>query len=288
MDCDGEKQRSMPRSEVHKAPPHWREAEDQVRRLCAAPRFGLISDFDGTLSELTEHPNDAVILPDNAAALDALAQRIAIIALISGRSAVDLYQRFPRERIVYYGNHGLERRTPQGVDIVPEAAPWEEPLKALLRELAAGGLPDPAILIENKGTTAAIHYRMAHDPQAVRSALETRLAPLAARFGLQMSEGHLVWEIKPPLALNKGTAAAAVVHDHALDSVLFLGDDTTDISAMKTLRALRERGAVKTLSIGVIEKKRPLAGLLEAADLIAHGPHDVADLLDTLAQAAGA
>ncbi len=278
----------MSRSEVRKTPPHWSEAEDQVRRLCAAPRFGLISDFDGTLSELTEHPNDAVILPDNAAALDALAQRIAIIALISGRSAVDLYQRFPRERIVYYGNHGLERWTPQGVDIVPEAAPWEEPLKALLREFAAGGLPDPAILIENKGATAAIHYRMAHDPQAVRTALETRLAPLVDHFGLQMSEGHLVWEIKPPLALNKGTTAAAVVHDHALDSVLFLGDDTTDISAMKTLRALRERGAVKTLSIGVIQKKRPLAGLLEAADLIAHDPHDVADLLHSLAQAAGA
>lgn len=277
----------MPCSEVSETPPHWSEAQDQLRRLCAAPRFGLISDFDGTLSELTEHPNDAVILADNAAALDALAPRIAIIALISGRSALDLYQRFPRERLVYYGNHGLERWTPQGVDIVPEAAPWAESLEALLREFAAGGLPDPAVLIENKGATAAIHYRMAHDPQAARSALEASLAPLANRFGLQMSEGHLVWEIKPPLALNKGTAAAAVVHAHALDSVLFLGDDTTDISAMKALRTMREHGTIKTLSIGVIQVKRPLTSLLEAADLVAHGPHDVAELLQTLARTMG-
>ncbi|MFQ3567379.1 MAG: trehalose-phosphatase [Aggregatilineales bacterium] len=277
----------MPLSEISSTPPHWSEAKDQLSHLCAVPRFGLISDFDGTLSELTEHPNDAVILLNNATALDALAQRIAIIALISGRSALDLYQRFPHQQIIYYGNHGLERWTPQGVDTAPEVAPWVEPLKALLREFAAGGLPDPAVLIENKGATAAIHYRMARDPQAVQSALQTSLAPLVERFGLQMSEGHLVWEIKPPLALDKGTAAAAVVHDHALDGVLFLGDDTTDIAAMKALRTLRKHGTIKALSIGVAHSQRPLAGLFEAADLIAHGPHDVAELLRELLHAAG-
>lgn len=265
---------------------HWSEREDALRALLARRRFGVLSDFDGTLSHFTESPGAAALTPENLAALDRLANDGTIVALISGRSAGDLRARFPHPGARYSGNHGLDYWTGDAVAIVEAARPWQAALGALLDSLGPFG--DPQILIENKGVTASLHYRAAADPLAASAEIAARLGPLCEEYGLQLGRGNQVWEIKPPLALNKGTALAAIVADAGLDGVLFLGDDTTDLLAMAELRRLRApddagRAPIQGMSVGVVHGLGSPKELRDFCDVVANGPDDVARLLGWIA-----
>lgn len=265
---------------------HWSECVGALRELLARPHFGILSDFDGTLSHFAEFPDDAAMVPENGAALDRLAASGATVALISGRSAADLRRRFPRSGFQYSGNHGLDRWEGSAVATVEAAQPWETALGTLLTDL--GTFDDPAILIENKGVTATLHYRATADPLAASEEIAARLTPLSEAYGLQLTRGNQVWELKPPLALNKGTALASIVAEAGLDGVLFLGDDTTDLLAMAELRRLRapdDDGTVPIvgLSVGVIHGLGSPKELRDFCDMVANGPDDVARLLGWLA-----
>jgi trehalose 6-phosphate phosphatase len=266
--------------------PHWTAGKGALERLLASRRLGVLSDFDGTLSHFVEVPEAATITPENARALDCLSRRGAVVALLSGRSAGDLQRRFPRPGLLYIGNHGLDHWDNGTVELVEEARPWRTALETLLAELPP--FSDPAIAVEDKGVTATIHFRAAADPLAASWEIEERLRPLCALYELQLSAGNQVWEIKPPLALNKGTALAWVVAQQGLDSVLFLGDDRTDLLAMAELRRLRtahdgEPAPLQGLSIGVVHGLGSPQELGDFCDLIANGPDDVARLLAWLA-----
>jgi trehalose 6-phosphate phosphatase len=266
--------------------PHWRTQEAQLRALLATPRFGVISDFDGTLSPFTEIPNAATIAPANAAALDRLLALGVPVALLSGRSAGDLRARFTRPALTYVGNHGLDYWDGATTTLVEEARPWRVALTAVLDELPP--FDDPAILIENKGVTATIHYRATADQGVASAAIEAAVRPLCERHGLALNSGNQIWEIKPPLALNKGTALAAIVAARGLDSILFLGDDTTDLLAMAELRRLRAPGddgvaPLQGVSVGVLHGDDTPVELDDFCDLVATDPDDVARLFDWLA-----
>ena len=268
------------------ARPHWRTQEARLRALLDAPHFGIISDFDGTLSPFTATPDAARINPANAAALDRLLALGVPVALLSGRSAGDLRSRFPRPALTYVGNHGLDRWDGATTALVEEARPWRIALEATLAALPP--FDDPAIVIENKAITATLHYRAAADRAAARAAIEAVARPLCAMHGLALNAGNQIWEIKPPLALNKGTALAAIVAERGLDGVLFLGDDTTDLLAMaelRRLRAPRDDGAapLRGLAVGVLHGDDTPPELDQLCDLVATDTADVARLFDRLA-----
>lgn len=256
---------------------HWKNHLDKLQSIIAAPRLGIISDFDGTLSEFANTAAEAVIVDENARALDLLAQRVSLVALVSGRGVADLRTRFERASLHYYGNHGFDRWHEDKVQIVPAVQEWRAPLDQLLAEFT---LPsDPGVYVEDKGVTVAIHFRLAADPETMQDRLLEQLQPLCARYGFALSEGRYIWEIKPPLGLTKGTAVQALVKDHQLDSAIFLGDDVTDLTAMAALRALREEGRIQAVSVGVVYLNGEPPGMREICDVTAHGPHDVARLL---------
>ncbi len=262
---------------------HWSQHRDQLLQLITQPRFGVISDFDGTLSPFVTRPQDALISPATARALDRLHDRVSVIALVSGRAVADLRSRFPRDWLVYYGNHGMDFWHEGRVETVPLAQRWVEPLQKLLKEF---GEPDlPGVILENKGVTASVHYRLAQNPAEARQSLYEMLHPLCARYGLALSEGQFVWEIKPPVKLTKGTAAQAVVHEYRLDSVLFLGDDLTDVDAMRALKRFADdpQRDLLALSVGILHSSTP-PEITQHADLFAEGVDDTAALLNWIGE----
>jgi trehalose 6-phosphate phosphatase len=262
--------------------PHWTHCQDTLRHLLTAGRFGIISDFDGTLSHFVVAASTAMLTPASAAALRSLIAGGATVALVSGRAVADLRSRFPHPAVMYYGNHGLEYWHDGAVQVVPEARPWLAPLRALLAELDAP--PVSGVVVENKGVTASVHYRAAANPAATGAMLAERLTPLCARYGLRLSAGNQIWEIKPPVALDKGTATRAIVQGAHLDTVLFCGDDTTDLTAMAEIGRLRDVGELPlALAVGVLHRQGTPPGLLDHCDLTANGPDDVAGLLAWLA-----
>jgi trehalose 6-phosphate phosphatase len=258
---------------------HWTQQQDMLRRLIDEPRFGIVSDFDGTLAPYASTPGGASIMPEIAEIVDTLRERVVVFALVSGRGVNDLRQRYERPWAVYYGNHGIEFWSPSGPQHAPDALRWVEPLQAFLSDFGDPGID--GAFVEDKGVTAAIHYRMTNDPARSRQLLRQRLTPLVERYGLRLSEGQSIFEIKPPVDLHKGTAAQAIVAEHALRSVLFLGDDITDVDAMLRLRTLAAEpaGRLTAVSVGVVHANTPSA-VYEACDMTAHGVEDVHALLE--------
>jgi trehalose 6-phosphate phosphatase len=261
--------------------PHWTECTTQLAALATLPRLGILADFDGTLAHFTLDPMTTPVDPANATAIDRLHEAGVTIALISGRPVVSLRDRFPRPFITYHGSHGLDYWEGNEARLHDLARPWEAPFQALLSEL--GTLPYTGIHIENKRGTGSVHYRQTPDPTAIRGDLYDRLKPLAEKYGFNLSEGRWIWEIKPPIPVNKGTSVRTLVDRLGLEGAIFLGDDITDLSAFQAMRDLAATRRIQSLVIGV---KQPDGGpqeVREGADMLATNPDDVANVLNALA-----
>ncbi|HUF37945.1 MAG TPA: trehalose-phosphatase [Anaerolineales bacterium] len=264
----------------------WHEAKSTLLApLRDKLRLGLVTDMDGTISPLVAHPDLAAVTPRCRELLQALSDRIDLVAVVSGRSAADVRERVGLPGVVYIGNHGLERWEGGAAQVSPEAAAYRPQIETLLAPLET--LLEPGMLVEDKGATLSVHYRQAAEPAAARERLRPTLARLAAAAGLALSEGHMVFEIRPPIPVDKGTAFRSLVGEHRLNAAIFIGDDITDAAALRTARALRREGACYALGVGVLSAKTPYA-VLEASDILASGVSEVETLLAWLSKARSA
>jgi len=262
-------------------PPLWRSvAATLLAPLQTLPRAGLLTDMDGTLSPIVDDPAAATITPTSRALLATLAERLAVVAVVSGRAAADVQARVGLAGLVYIGNHGLERWSGGAVQLAPEAARYRPALEAALAALPPA---PPGVQIEDKGATLAIHYRRAADPTAAAAALRPALAALAAGHGLRLSEGRMVFELRPPVAIDKGTALRTLIGERRLDAAVYLGDDTTDADALRAARRLRQAGTCYAVGLGVLSASTPPA-VLETADALLAGVPDVEAFLAWLAE----
>jgi trehalose 6-phosphate phosphatase len=184
-------------------------------------------DVDGTLIDIADTP-DAVHVDDALLALIARLQRASggAVALVSGRALSFLDHRLGALRLPLAGQHGLERRDASGrvwMHAAPPAA--RSAIKAALAPVLAR---HPGLLLEDKGLTLALHYRLAPQLAAYAHRLMARLAA-AANAGLEVQRGRRVAEIKPA-GVDKGAAVAAYLTEppFARRRPVFIGDDLND------------------------------------------------------------
>ena len=249
--------------------------------LLAEGPAGLLCDVDGTLSPIAPRPELAVVRPPTRRSLRALAPRLALVAAVSGRSADDARRLVRVPGIVYVGNHGLEAVVGRRRWTHPEAERFRQVLAGVLGDLRVR-LADEDVCYEPKDLGASIHYRGAADPERTRAAILTTLAALPQATALRITEGRLVVELRPPVAASKGTAVTCLVRRYGLRAALFLGDDRTDVDAMRALRAARAESGVRSLALAVTSGEMP-PELLAEADGVVDGVGAVEDLLAALA-----
>jgi trehalose 6-phosphate phosphatase len=244
--------------------------------------FGLATDIDGTLSPIVDTPDAAAVTPLCRRYLQEIARRVEVVAVISGRAAEVARRLVGLEELVYIGNHGLTWWR-QGREETPaEAVPYETMVREAKKELAVR-LDLPGLLLEDKGPILALHYRRCADHQSARLAILDALA-LWERQGLRIRQGRLVFELGPPLDIDKGTALASLMETYRLGGVLCLGDDLTDADAFKVLRRWREEGKVSGAAIAVAN---PESGpeVMAEADYWVDGVPGVEWLLGAIASA---
>ncbi|HLV98424.1 MAG TPA: trehalose-phosphatase [Ktedonobacterales bacterium] len=239
----------------------------RLRQTLAQRPRGLLLDIDGTISPIAPTPEAARLLPGMPVLLERAADAFDVLAVVSGRGAANARRMVGVERLLYIGNHGMERWLPgeSAPEIVPAVLPYLPAIAQALDEAERDLTPRlPGVRIERKGISGSVHTRGCADPQqALTTVLET-LRPLTARLGLRLTEGKLVAEIRPPLAVHKGTAVEGVVQSRGLRSAIYLGDDTTDIDAFRALRRLREAGTCAGLAVAVLQAEAPPALAAEA------------------------
>jgi trehalose 6-phosphate phosphatase len=215
----------------------------------------VVTDIDGTISAIAPTPAEAMVDPGAKAALALLVERLAVVAVVSGRAPQDGAAMVGLPALTYVGNHGLERITCGTPWTHPVAAATQPAIAAALAEIesAARAAADvPWLLVENKGVTGTIHYRLAPDQIAAATLLEPLARAAATRHGLRLTLGRMIFEVRPALAVNKGTAIRELAQDFDLRGIVFFGDDVTDVDAFRALRELRQAGEAATLRVGVL------------------------------------
>ena len=210
------------------------------RRLSGTPLVILL-DVDGTLAPIAPRPEDAAVPPETRKVVATLAARRGThVGLVSGRAAADARRLVAVSNVHAIGNHGCEVISPDGdVTIDPAVAPYRDALAQVARTLAPRVAEVAGVLLEDKTWTLSIHYRLA-DPGIVPR-LRGVVTDVAARYGLPVTEGKKVLEVRPPVSVDKGTAvlalAARLGATDAAASLLYAGDDRTDEDAFRRLRA---------------------------------------------------
>jgi trehalose 6-phosphate phosphatase len=200
---------------------------DFARRLeeCA-----ILLDIDGTLLDLAPTPREVWVPPGLARTLNGLLEKTAgALALVSGRSLNDIDLIFAPEQFPAVGGHGAEMRISADRESVATHAPPMD--KELKRRLAAIARLSPGILLEDKGYSLALHYRLApHAEKAIYEAIALIRADLP-NAPIELLPGKCVYEIKHS-GFNKATGVLELMAHEPFRGrrPIFIGDDVTDES----------------------------------------------------------
>src|SRR6201746_987600 len=192
--------------------------------------YALLRDIDGPLLDLAPTPREVWVPPGLAKTLNSLLQRTGgALALVSGRSLNDIDLIFAPEQFPAVGGHGAEMRVSADSDSAATHAP---PLdKELKRRLAAIARLSPGILLEDKGYSLALHYRLApHAEKAIYEAVSLIRADLP-NAPIEVLPGKCVCEIKHS-GFTKATGGRELMTHEPFRGrrPFFIGDDVTDES----------------------------------------------------------
>jgi trehalose 6-phosphate phosphatase len=196
-----------------------------------APRLSEIAillDIDGTLLDLMPTPREVWVPSELSRTLNGLLEKTSgALALVSGRSLNDIDLIFAPDQFPSVGGHGAEMRLASDNEAVATHAP---PLdKELKRRLATIAKLSPGILLEDKGYSLALHYRLApHAEKAIYEAVSLIRADLP-NAPIEVLSGKCVCEIKHS-GFTKATGVRELMTHEPFRGrkPLFIGDDVTD------------------------------------------------------------
>ena len=235
----------------------------------------ILLDIDGTLLDLMPTPREVWVPPGLSKALNRLLERTSgALALVSGRSLNDIDLIFAPAEFPAVGGHGAEMRvTSDGEAVAARAPPMDKDLK---RRLAAIAKLSPGILLEDKGYSLALHYRLApHAEKAIYEAVSLIRADLP-HAPIEVLPGKSVCEIK-----HSGFTKASGVRELMTREPfkgrrpLFIGDDVTDESVFAIMPDLNG------LAFSVGRRSKGVAGHFDE-------PSDVREFLARLLDDEGA
>jgi trehalose 6-phosphate phosphatase len=139
------------------------------------------------------------------------------------------------------GNHGLEP-SPGLPRARLLARQWQRQLATSLPSIAG-------VMVENKGPSLAIHYRLARARTVVRRRILTAVSDLR---GVRVVEGKMVVNLLPVDAPHKGTALVHLCKRLRCKSAIFVGDDDTD----EDVFALANQGGLLGIRVGRSKRSR--------------------------------
>jgi trehalose 6-phosphate phosphatase len=189
----------------------------------------LFCDIDGTISPIAQTPWEATVPAEFRELLKALVERLGLVAFVTGRDLDGGLRMVNVPGAVYVGTHGLDMLDARGRRTIdPGAEEWLPTVREMI-DLARGAELQPmGVLIEDKGAAFAVHYRLAEDREAAEAAVVRKIVEPARARGLWVISGYLAYDLRPPVAVNKGTATERLLASGDYRTALFLGDDLTD------------------------------------------------------------
>jgi trehalose 6-phosphate phosphatase len=199
----------------------------------------LFLDIDGTLLDLARTPDRVKVPRELLQALEKLAHQLSgALAFVSGRSLESVDTLFAPFRPAAIGAHGGEIR---GIDgQVTRSASLPDSVREVFTGLAEN---IPGLLLEDKKCAVALHYRLAPEAQPVLVTAMEKHARLFEAQKIHILYGKSVIEARPQ-GVDKGTAVTTLSRQKpfAGRTILFGGDDATDLDVLRILPRLGGRG----------------------------------------------
>jgi trehalose 6-phosphate phosphatase len=201
----------------------------------ALNQYAILLDVDGTILDLAPTPREVFVSHSLRDTLARLWERTeGGVAFVSGRPVSELDLIFSPLQLPAIGGHGAELRTIAGAT---PGAPRLPPLDpALKRQFAAIAEAGPGIILEDKGYSLALHYRLAPEKEDVVRAAAAKICS-GGRDGLiELLPGKLVLEAKQT-GVTKATAVRELMTHppFAQRRPIFIGDDVTDLGVFDIL-----------------------------------------------------
>ncbi|MFP4024039.1 MAG: trehalose-phosphatase [Thiohalospira sp.] len=199
----------------------------------------LFLDYDGTLTPIVKHPEDAVLSDDMKKAIKNCASKI-FVAVVSGRDMDDVKDLVGVDELYYAGSHGYRISGPDGLyhehkktkEILPKLDKIEKKLNKNLSDIEG-------VKIERKRYAIAVHYRNVAEKDVTN--LKNKVESLMNKSdGLKIGGGKKIVEIKPDIDWHKGKAISWILNTLELKEKkeifpIYIGDDITDEDAFKEI-----------------------------------------------------
>ncbi|MEW6202284.1 MAG: trehalose-phosphatase [bacterium] len=233
--------------------------------LAQGRTLSIIFDYDGTLTPIVAQPEDAILDNEMLKILKDMEMSEQVkMAVLSGRTS-DTLQHFLGElsHTKLVGDHGaeIERRNT---------------FKAFVSQYLVGlrwlAEKYPGCYLEDKEVALGVHYRnIAQEAAAEFIAVFFNWWLLNGEMKLfQVAAGKKVFEIRPSVKSNKGTAVIELLNSwYDADWMkktlpIYFGDDITDEDAFKALKKYLSSDAVTIL---VADNPRLTAANYRAPDV---------------------
>jgi trehalose 6-phosphate phosphatase len=240
----------------------------------------LLVDYDGSLAPIVDHPDAAVAFPGAIDALGRLVGRLARVGIVSGRTVEFLARQVPVPDLVLAGLYGLEMVVGGDRQVSPAVAAYGAAVASAADE---ADVRLPGVVVERKaGLSVTLHWRMT--PQRADAVIDVA-SDLAARYGLASFRTRFAVELRPPVAIDKGTAVDVLTEGCSIAA--FVGDDVGDIAAFEALARAERTGRLRRgVRVGVRSSEMPDA-LPAAVEWLVDGPAGVVEFLDALGRRLG-
>ncbi|OHB26933.1 MAG: trehalose-phosphatase [Phenylobacterium sp. RIFCSPHIGHO2_01_FULL_69_31] len=221
----------------------------------------LFLDLDGTLAPIAARPEDVRPDPRRTRLLERLQEGLGgRLAVVSGRTLEDIDRILEGRIVCASGVHGLVRRDCDGRLHTPAPHPAMDQAIAALRRFAAR---DAGLLVEDKGASVALHFRLARHHSLAARELARRIA---ADTGLTLQEGDMVEELRTP-GPSKGDSIRDFMDTPIFRGAhpVFAGDDATDEHGFAEVARLGGFGVL----VGPPRRTHARFGLRNVEDVLA-------------------
>lgn len=191
-----------------------------------AVRYALFFDFDGTLADIAERPDEVQVSEDTRATLDALRAALAgAVAIISGREIASVDHFLLPVQLAISGVHGLTRRDAEGRLYAPHLD--NGGIQEVEDRLAPFVAANSGLLLERKRGAVALHYRQR--PELEAASHGAMREAIGEKNGFRLRPGKMVIEALAHES-NKGAAIESFLAEPPFIGrvPIFAGDDVTD------------------------------------------------------------
>jgi len=224
----------------------------------------MFLDYDGTLSPIVDDPDAAFMSETMRMAVRSVAKQFPT-AIVSGRCRDKVFEFVKLAELYYAGSHGMDIKGPAK----PSSGHAKSKAKGVLFQPASEFLPMieqvnqrlidetrhvPGAKVENNKFCVSVHFRCV-DEKSWAALAETVKGVVREYPKLRLSQGRMVFEVRPTIKWDKGKALEFLLESLGFadcSNVLpvYIGDDRTDEDAFKVLR---RRGQ----GVGILVSKHP-------------------------------